>query len=51
MGLCCHAYILGFTLGACYYIDNISCLAANSVSNLKIVACTLGDALNVWFDI
>ena len=43
-GLCCHAYIFGFTLGACYYVDNISCLAANSVSNLKVV-------IYVWFDI
>ena len=39
------------TVGACYYIDNISCLAANSVSNLKVVVCTFGDVLNVWFDI
>ena len=41
----------GCKLGACYYTDNISCLAANSVSNLKVVVCTFRDALNAWFDI
>ena len=42
---------MGFTSSAYYYIDDIPCFAANGVFSFKIVVCTFGGALNVWFGI